>query len=45
MNILIAEDDFRIAPIHEQFLQKMDKVKVIDKAYNAKETLEKTEKA
>lgn len=41
MNILIAEDDFRIAAIHEQFLQKMDKVKVIDKAYNAKETLEK----
>ncbi|GAF13507.1 transcriptional regulatory protein CitB, DpiA [Bacillus sp. JCM 19046] len=40
MNIMIAEDDFRVAEIHEQFLQKIDQVNVIAKAQNAKETLE-----
>lgn len=43
INILIAEDDFRVASIHEQFLQKINEVNVVDKAHNAKETLEKLE--
>ncbi|MDR4887156.1 response regulator [Fredinandcohnia sp. QZ13] len=40
INVLIAEDDFRVASIHEQFLQKIDNVNLIGKSSNAKETLE-----
>ncbi len=39
MKIMIAEDDFRVADIHEQFLQQIDQVKVVAKARDAKETL------
>ncbi|MEH7225768.1 response regulator [Bacillus sp. JJ1566] len=44
INVLIAEDDFRVASIHEQFLQKMDGVNLIGKSSNAKETLEMLKK-
>jgi two-component system, CitB family, response regulator CitT len=37
---VIAEDDFRIAQVQEQFLQKVPGVKLIGKALNAKETME-----
>ncbi len=40
INVLIAEDDFRVASIHEQFFQKIEGVKLIGKSSNAKETLE-----
>ncbi|WP_010283495.1 response regulator [Bacillus timonensis] len=44
INVLIAEDDFRVASIHEQFLQKIDDVHLIGKSSNAKETLDMLEK-
>ena len=37
---IIAEDDFRVADIHEKFLNKFDEIEVVGKALNAKETLE-----
>ncbi|MBD1380522.1 response regulator [Metabacillus arenae] len=40
MKVAIAEDDFRVALIHEKFLQKIPEVEVAAKALNAKETLE-----
>ncbi|WP_010529787.1 response regulator [Lentibacillus jeotgali] len=39
INIVIAEDDFRIANIHEEFLVKMKNVNVIGKAISGEETL------
>jgi len=39
INIVIAEDDFRIANIHEEFLVKMEDVNVIGKAISGEETL------
>ncbi|KMY54120.1 transcriptional regulator [Bacillus sp. FJAT-27231] len=36
---VIAEDDFRVADIHEKFLNKFDEIEVVGKALNAKETL------
>ncbi|MBS8266168.1 response regulator [Mesobacillus boroniphilus] len=36
----IAEDDFRVASIHEQFLQKIEGIAVVGKALNAKEAIE-----
>lgn len=39
IKIAIAEDDFRVAAIHEQFLEKIDGVKVVGKALNASEAL------
>lgn len=39
MKIAIAEDDFRVASIHEQFLEKIDGVEVAGKALNASEAL------
>ncbi|WP_394137656.1 response regulator [Cytobacillus oceanisediminis] len=39
MKIAITEDDFRVASIHEQFLEKIDGVEVIGKALNASEAL------
>ena len=40
IKVVIAEDDFRIAQVQEQFLQKVQGVTVVQKALNAKETLE-----
>ncbi|MBT2689680.1 response regulator [Bacillus sp. ISL-47] len=40
MKIAIAEDDFRVASIHEQFLEKIDGVKVVGKALNASEAID-----
>lgn len=37
--VYIAEDDFRVANIHEQFLQKIPEVNLLGKAGNCKETL------
>lgn len=36
----IAEDDFRVASIHEQFLEKIEGIAVVGKALNAKEVVE-----
>lgn len=44
IKVVIAEDDFRIAQVQEQFLQKVQDVTVVQKALNAKETLEILEK-
>lgn len=38
IKVAIAEDDFRVASIHEQFIEKMDGFKVVGKALNALET-------
>lgn len=40
LNVLIAEDDFRIAQVEEQFLGKVSDVSLVGKALNAKETME-----
>ncbi|UJL47662.1 response regulator [Virgibacillus sp. NKC19-16] len=42
IDIVIAEDDFRIANIHEAFLGKMDGIKVIGKALTGEQTLSLT---
>jgi CitB family two-component system response regulator CitT len=39
ISIIIAEDDFRIADIHEGFLEKMEGLQVTGKAINGEETL------
>lgn len=39
MNVLIAEDDFRVASIHEQFLLKIGGVNIVGIARNAEETI------
>ncbi|MCP8616174.1 response regulator transcription factor [Salirhabdus salicampi] len=39
VRVAIAEDDFRVANIHEQFLSKIDGVYVVGKALNGKDTL------
>ncbi|MFS0824297.1 response regulator [Bacillus sp. 1P02SD] len=44
INVLIAEDDFRVASIHEQFLKKIEDVNLVGKSSNAKETLEMLKK-
>jgi CitB family two-component system response regulator CitT len=44
VNVVIAEDDFRIAQVQELFLQKVSGVKLVGKALNAKETMEILEK-
>lgn len=44
IKVVIAEDDFRIAQVQEQFLQKLPDVKVVQKALNAKETMDILEK-
>ncbi|MFD9625248.1 response regulator [Peribacillus muralis] len=36
---VIAEDDFRVADIHEKFLKAFDEIEVVGKAVNAKKTL------
>ncbi|MCF6138559.1 response regulator [Pseudalkalibacillus berkeleyi] len=40
ISIVIAEDDFRVAHLHERFLSTIEGVKVVGKALNAKETME-----
>ncbi|MEQ6378197.1 response regulator [Bacillaceae bacterium S4-13-56] len=40
LKVLIVEDDFRVADIHEKFLGKIDGVKVIGKALSGRETIE-----
>lgn len=44
IKVMIAEDDFRIAGIHEQFLSKIGEVEVVGKVLNGKETLERLQK-
>ncbi len=38
LKVLIAEDDFRVAQIHEAFLEKIPGMTLVGKANNAKET-------
>lgn len=44
LRVLIAEDDFRVADIHEQFLKKINHIKLVDKTANCKETLDSIKK-
>lgn len=44
INVAIAEDDFRVASIHEQFLEKIGGFKVVGKSLNASETFSLLEK-
>ncbi|MBM7552650.1 response regulator [Thalassobacillus pellis] len=37
--VIIAEDDFRVAQIHEEFIGKMENMRLVGKALNAEETL------
>ncbi|WP_431803843.1 response regulator [Halobacillus andaensis] len=39
LDIVIAEDDFRVADLHEKFLKEVDGVKVAAKALNAEDAL------
>lgn len=39
INVVIAEDDFRIAQIHEEFLSRVKGMNLIGKSLNAKETM------
>ncbi|MUK90161.1 response regulator [Ornithinibacillus sp. L9] len=39
IDVIIAEDDFRIANIHEEFLKKLNGFKVVGKALNGQETI------
>ncbi len=40
INVAIAEDDFRVAHIHEQFLDKLEGIRMVDKALNATQAME-----
>ncbi|KKK33397.1 transcriptional regulator [Salinicoccus sediminis] len=40
IKIAIAEDDFRVADIHEKFIEKISGVEVVGKALNAEKTFE-----
>jgi two-component system, CitB family, response regulator CitT len=40
INVLIVEDDFRIADIHEKFLKEIEDVRVVGKALRGSEALE-----
>lgn len=39
IKVFIAEDDFRIAAIHEQFLSRIDGVEIAGKALNGEDTV------
>lgn len=39
IHIVIAEDDFRVAQIHERLIEQLDGFNIIGKAANAKETM------
>ncbi|HWL25634.1 MAG TPA: response regulator, partial [Ureibacillus sp.] len=41
---VIAEDDFRVADIHEKFLDRFEEIEVVGKALNAEQTIEILEK-
>ena len=40
IKVAIAEDDFRVADVHEKFLEKISGIEVVGKALNAEKTLE-----
>lgn len=40
IKVVIAEDDFRVAQLHEKFLEEIKGIQVVGKALNGKETLE-----
>lgn len=40
VKVAIAEDDFRVADVHEKFLEKITGIEVVGKALNAEQTLE-----
>ncbi|WP_026575098.1 response regulator [Bacillus sp. UNC438CL73TsuS30] len=40
IKVVITEDDFRIADIHEKFLQKFKEIEVVGKALNGDQTLQ-----
>nr|WP_106784977.1 response regulator [Lysinibacillus timonensis] len=40
MKVVIAEDDFRVAAIHEKFMENFEEIEVVGKALNGKETIE-----
>lgn len=40
LNVVIAEDDFRIANIHEKFLEKFEEINVVGKSLNGEQTLQ-----
>lgn len=40
IKVAIAEDDFRIADIHEKFLKKFKEIEVVGKSLNGEETLQ-----
>ncbi|WLD94470.1 response regulator [Alkalihalobacillus sp. AL-G] len=40
IHVVIAEDDFRVAGIHEKFLSKVTGVKIVGKAINGNDTLQ-----
>lgn len=44
IHVAIVEDDFRIAAIHQQFLETLDHVKVVGQVLRAKDTWELLEK-
>lgn len=44
MNVVIAEDDYRVALLHEQYLQTFSTIKVVGRALNGKELKEILEK-
>ncbi|KMK78010.1 response regulator [Alkalihalobacillus pseudalcaliphilus] len=39
MNVLVAEDDFRVAEIHRHYLQELPGIKYVERTANANETL------
>lgn len=39
IKVAIAEDDFRVASVHEQFLLKTEGIEIVGKGLNAKETI------
>ncbi|SDK44639.1 response regulator [Lacicoccus qingdaonensis] len=40
LKVAIAEDDYRVADVHEKFLEKISGIEVVGKALNAEKTLE-----
>lgn len=40
IRVAIAEDDFRVASIHEKFLLRIEEIEIVGKALNGKETLQ-----
>ena len=40
IKVAIAEDDFRVADIHEKFLKKFKEIEVVGKSLNGEQTLQ-----